>query len=102
VIVLNHVLIIMEVVAAAAAVAVSVVIEVAVAVVVAEVIVTDARNQVILHVIALNPIHAADKAVVHQINKEAMMMEINKNLCYNPLIIKWKTLHKSIKLNFLS
>jgi len=79
VIVLNHVLIIMEVVAAAAAVAVSVVIEVAV--VVAEVIVTDARNQVILHVIALNPIHAADKAVVHQINKEAMMMEINKNLC---------------------
>ncbi len=44
----------------------------------AEVIVTDARNQVISHVIVLNPIHVVDKvAVVHQTNKVKMMMEIN-------------------------
>jgi len=80
---MNHVRIITEAAAAAAA-AVAVVFavaEVAVAVAVAaEVIVTDVRNQVILHVIVLNLIHAVDKVVavvaVHQINKVMMMMEI--------------------------
>ncbi len=48
------------------------------AAVAAEVIVTDARNQAISHVIVLNPIHVVDKvAVVHQTNKVKMMMEIN-------------------------
>jgi hypothetical protein len=49
---------------------------VAVVAVEVEVIVTDVQNQVILHVIVLNPIHAADKVVVavHQINKAMMMM----------------------------
>ncbi len=57
-------------------------------VVVAEVIVTDARNQVILRVIARNRIHVADKVVVQETNKvEMMMMEIryrmiNKNICF--------------------
>jgi len=56
--------------------------------VVVEVIVTDARNQVILHVIARNRIHVADKAVVQETNKvEMMMMEIryrmiNKIICF--------------------
>jgi hypothetical protein len=62
---------------------------VAVVAVEVEVIVTDVQNQVILHVIVLNPIHAADKVVVavHQINKAMMMMEIKcrmkikNNLC---------------------
>jgi hypothetical protein len=47
-----------------------------VAAVVAEVIVTDVRNQVILHAIVLNLIHAVDKVVVavHQIVKAMMMM----------------------------
>jgi len=75
---MNHVPVIMEVVvvvvvvsvvAAAAAAA-------AVVVVVVEVIVTDARNQVILHVIVLNLIHVVDKVVAHQINKVGMMMMI--------------------------
>jgi hypothetical protein len=57
-------------------------------VVVAEVIVTDARNQVILHVIARNRIHVVDKVVVQETNKvEMMMMEIryrmiNKIICF--------------------
>jgi len=56
--------------------------------VVGEVIVTDARNQVILHVIVRNRIHVADKAVVQETNKvEMMMMEIryrmiNKIICF--------------------
>jgi hypothetical protein len=60
----------------------------AVAAVVAEVIVTDARNQVILHVIARNRIHVVDKVVVQETNKvEMMMMEIryrmiNKIICF--------------------
>jgi len=82
---MNHV----EVVVVVVVVVVSVVDAVAAAA--AEVIVTDVRNQVILHVIVLNLIHVVDKVVaVHQINKvEMMMMTIEircrmanqKNLC---------------------
>jgi len=73
VIVEKHVPIILEVVVVDSVVA-------EVAVVVAEVIVTDAQNQVILHVIVPNPIHVVDKAVVHQINKVEMMMKIKQRI----------------------
>jgi len=58
---------------------VSVVAEVAVAAVAvaeAEVLVIVARNQVILHVIVLNLIHAVVKVVVQEINNVKMMMKI--------------------------
>jgi hypothetical protein len=97
---MNLVPIIMEVVVVVAAV-VTVVIEVAVAAVAAvaaaavEAIVIDAPNQVISHAIALNPIHAVDKAVVVvQTNKLEMMKTIKKrmpkttNSIYNSLTIR--------------
>jgi hypothetical protein len=43
---------------------------------VAEVLVIAAQNQAISHAIALNLIHAVDKAVVQETNKAEMMMKI--------------------------